>query len=149
MEPIQCSETLVFNTQTPGKYPEDNLSLLQHGESLKSKMFISFIACYMFQLTLQAIIGQLILHKGRYLFHLNYISYFDFQVPENGLSHEPYHIARNKAGEVLFVPDCVFFFSATPYTLKHIASGCKLCPHPSYSISKHNRVEAEHWRHGV
>ena len=26
MEPIQCSETSVFNTQTPGKYPEDNLS---------------------------------------------------------------------------------------------------------------------------
>jgi len=31
-----------FNTQTPGKYPEDNLSLLQHGESLKTRM--SFIA---------------------------------------------------------------------------------------------------------
>jgi len=27
MEPIQCSEISVFNTQTPGKYPEDNLSL--------------------------------------------------------------------------------------------------------------------------
>jgi len=26
MEPIQCSETSVFTTQTPGKYPEDNLS---------------------------------------------------------------------------------------------------------------------------
>jgi len=26
-----------FNTQTPGKYPEDNLSLLQHGESLKTR----------------------------------------------------------------------------------------------------------------
>jgi hypothetical protein len=25
-----------FNTQTPGKYPEDNLSLQQHGESLKT-----------------------------------------------------------------------------------------------------------------
>jgi hypothetical protein len=35
MEPAQSSETSAFNTQTPGKYPEDNLSLLQHGESLK------------------------------------------------------------------------------------------------------------------
>jgi hypothetical protein len=29
MEPTQCSETSVFNTQTPGKYPEDNLSNLR------------------------------------------------------------------------------------------------------------------------
>jgi hypothetical protein len=28
MEPTQCSETSAFNTQTPGKYPEENLSLL-------------------------------------------------------------------------------------------------------------------------
>jgi hypothetical protein len=27
MEPTQCSETSAFNTQTPGKYPEDNLSI--------------------------------------------------------------------------------------------------------------------------
>jgi hypothetical protein len=26
MEPTQSSETSTFNTQTPGKYPEDNLS---------------------------------------------------------------------------------------------------------------------------
>ena len=26
MEPTQCSETSAFNTQTPGNYPEDNLS---------------------------------------------------------------------------------------------------------------------------
>jgi hypothetical protein len=37
MEPTQSSETSAFNTQTPGKYPEDNLSLLQHGESLKTR----------------------------------------------------------------------------------------------------------------
>jgi hypothetical protein len=37
MEPTQCSETSAFNTQTPGKYPEDNLSLQQHGESLKTR----------------------------------------------------------------------------------------------------------------
>jgi hypothetical protein len=28
MEPTQCSETSAFNTQTPGKYPEENLSSL-------------------------------------------------------------------------------------------------------------------------
>jgi hypothetical protein len=37
MEQTQSSETSAFNTQTPGKYPEDNISLLQHGESLKTK----------------------------------------------------------------------------------------------------------------
>jgi hypothetical protein len=37
LEPTQCSETSAFNTQTPGKYPEDNLSLQQHGESLKTR----------------------------------------------------------------------------------------------------------------
>jgi hypothetical protein len=36
MEPTQCSETSAFNTQTPGKYPKDNQSLQQHGESLKT-----------------------------------------------------------------------------------------------------------------
>jgi hypothetical protein len=40
MEPTQCSETSAFNTQTPGKYPEDNLSLQQHGESLKTKVTV-------------------------------------------------------------------------------------------------------------
>ena len=42
MELTQCSETLAFNTQRPGKYPEDNLSLLQHGESLKTRTVSSF-----------------------------------------------------------------------------------------------------------
>jgi hypothetical protein len=28
MEPKQSSETSAFNTQTPGKYPEDNLSFV-------------------------------------------------------------------------------------------------------------------------
>jgi hypothetical protein len=37
MEPTQLSGTPAFNTQKPGKYPEDNLSLLQNGESLKTK----------------------------------------------------------------------------------------------------------------
>jgi hypothetical protein len=37
MEQTQYSETSAFSTQTPGKYPEDNLSLQQHGESLKTR----------------------------------------------------------------------------------------------------------------
>jgi hypothetical protein len=37
MEPTQSSETSAFNIQTPGKYPEDYFSLLQHGESLKTR----------------------------------------------------------------------------------------------------------------
>ena len=38
MEPIQGSETSAFNNnQTPGKYPEELLLSLQHGESLKHR----------------------------------------------------------------------------------------------------------------
>jgi hypothetical protein len=43
MELTQSSETSAFNTQTPGKYPEDNLSLLQQGESLKTNKLIGEI----------------------------------------------------------------------------------------------------------
>jgi len=52
MELTQHSETSVFNTQMPGKYPEDNLSLLQHGESLKSRIIviISVIELHVIQL---------------------------------------------------------------------------------------------------
>jgi hypothetical protein len=38
MEPTLCSETSAFNTQTPEKYPEYNLSLQQHGERLKTRI---------------------------------------------------------------------------------------------------------------
>src|SRR5215469_1292483 len=40
MELTKCSETSAFNTstQTPGKYPKENLSLSQHGESLKTRI---------------------------------------------------------------------------------------------------------------
>jgi hypothetical protein len=48
MELTQCSETSNFNTQTPGKYPEDNLSLQQHGESLKTRTLIIIIIIIMF-----------------------------------------------------------------------------------------------------
>jgi hypothetical protein len=37
MEPTQSSEMSAYNVRTPGKYPEDNFSLLQHGESLKTR----------------------------------------------------------------------------------------------------------------
>jgi hypothetical protein len=36
IEPRECSETSAFNIQRPGKYPEENLPYLQHGESLKA-----------------------------------------------------------------------------------------------------------------
>jgi hypothetical protein len=54
MEPTQCSETSAFNTQTPGKYPEDNLSLQQHGESLKTRntSCSPFLTFFCAQLTL-------------------------------------------------------------------------------------------------
>jgi hypothetical protein len=34
----EVCETSAFNTQTPWKYPEDNLSLLQNCESLKTSI---------------------------------------------------------------------------------------------------------------
>jgi hypothetical protein len=37
MEPIESSETSVFKTQTPGKYPKENILLKEHDESLKSR----------------------------------------------------------------------------------------------------------------
>jgi hypothetical protein len=35
MEPIEGSETSAFKTQTPGKYPKENIPHKEHGESLK------------------------------------------------------------------------------------------------------------------
>jgi hypothetical protein len=40
MEPTECSETSAFNIHTPGKYPEENLPYLQHGESLKTMILL-------------------------------------------------------------------------------------------------------------
>jgi len=37
MEPIVGSETSAFKTQTPGKYPKENILDKEHGESLKSR----------------------------------------------------------------------------------------------------------------
>jgi hypothetical protein len=36
MEPTESSETSAFKTQTPGKYPKENILHKEHGESLKS-----------------------------------------------------------------------------------------------------------------
>jgi hypothetical protein len=39
IEPSQCSETSAFNTQTPGKYPEDNSSIkLQFARQMFGKV---------------------------------------------------------------------------------------------------------------
>jgi hypothetical protein len=51
------------DTQTPGKYPEDNLSLQQHGESLKTRILfvvVSFLSFY-YVLSIQVclVLGEL------------------------------------------------------------------------------------------
>jgi hypothetical protein len=44
MEPTQSSETLGYKIQTPGKFPEEYILQLQHGESLKTpKMLFNFM----------------------------------------------------------------------------------------------------------
>ena len=42
MEPIEGSEMSAFKTQTPGKYPKENILHKEHGESLKlrNRVFI-------------------------------------------------------------------------------------------------------------
>jgi hypothetical protein len=55
------NETTAFNTQTPGKYPEDNLSLQQHGESLKTrkgKLFTNKELCQLNQRSLLFILER-------------------------------------------------------------------------------------------
>ena len=39
MEPIVSSETSAIRTQTPGNYPKRNKLNLEHGESLKTRIF--------------------------------------------------------------------------------------------------------------
>jgi hypothetical protein len=48
MEPTECSETPAFNFQMPGKYPEENIPYLQHGESLKTTIIPSQIQGLLF-----------------------------------------------------------------------------------------------------
>jgi hypothetical protein len=40
MEQIECSETSAYKIQTPGNHPEENIQRTEHGENLKSNMFI-------------------------------------------------------------------------------------------------------------
>jgi hypothetical protein len=37
MEQTECSETLAYIIQTPGKYPEESIHHSKHGKSLKSR----------------------------------------------------------------------------------------------------------------
>jgi len=37
MEHTECSETLAYNIQTPGNYPEESTQHSEQGESLKSE----------------------------------------------------------------------------------------------------------------
>jgi hypothetical protein len=46
MEPTQSSETSAFNTQTPEKYPEDNLSLLHHVFFMVLRLCFQTVPCY-------------------------------------------------------------------------------------------------------
>jgi len=50
MEPIEGSETSAFKTQTPGKYPKENILHKEHGESLKSCFL--FVICIVLNLIL-------------------------------------------------------------------------------------------------
>jgi hypothetical protein len=38
MELIESSETSAIKTQTPGNYPKENITQIEHGESLKSRI---------------------------------------------------------------------------------------------------------------
>jgi hypothetical protein len=40
MEQTECSETLAFKLQTPGNHPEESIQHSEHGESLKSRMWV-------------------------------------------------------------------------------------------------------------
>jgi len=43
MEQIECSETSAYKIQTPGNYPEENIQLTEHDESLKSRIILLVI----------------------------------------------------------------------------------------------------------
>jgi hypothetical protein len=40
MEQTECSEKLAFKLQTPVNHPEESIQHSEHGESLKSRMYI-------------------------------------------------------------------------------------------------------------
>ena len=47
MEQTECSETLAYKIQTPENYPEGSIKHSEHGESLKSRMFLPLLLCPM------------------------------------------------------------------------------------------------------
>jgi hypothetical protein len=46
MEQTECSETLAYKIQTPGNYPKEIIQHSEHGESLKSKMYLVTLIMY-------------------------------------------------------------------------------------------------------
>ena len=44
MEPIVSSETSAIRTQTPGNYPKGNKLHLEHGESLKTRLYFKCLS---------------------------------------------------------------------------------------------------------
>jgi hypothetical protein len=46
IEPTECSETSAFNIQTTGKYPEESIPYLKHGESLKTAINLGYFTQY-------------------------------------------------------------------------------------------------------
>jgi hypothetical protein len=44
MEQTECSETSAYKIQTPGNHPEASIQHLQHGESLKSGVYVSSLS---------------------------------------------------------------------------------------------------------
>jgi hypothetical protein len=40
MEPTECSETSAYKIQTPGNYLKEVIKHSEHGESLKSRIFV-------------------------------------------------------------------------------------------------------------
>jgi hypothetical protein len=58
MEQAECSETLAHKIKMPGKNPEESIQHLEHGESLKSRIF-SYISKKEWLHPLEGIILQL------------------------------------------------------------------------------------------
>jgi hypothetical protein len=50
MEQTECSEISAYKIQTPGNYPEESVQHSEHGESLKSRIYITVL--YLLQLYL-------------------------------------------------------------------------------------------------
>jgi len=40
MEQTECSETSAFKLQTPDNYPKESIQHIEHGENLKSSIYL-------------------------------------------------------------------------------------------------------------